>query len=142
MCANSHTHIHTHTNTHTQDLSEDGRQHERWVWFSSRRACACMCVHAREYRFTYIHAFIHAYVYTYIFVPRRLRSSTAQRRGGMPHKAGHPRGYSACVYHHGCTYTHVLTTSARAAFAPSARSAATVPARPFLLATCNADFFQ
>ena len=139
MCANTHTHTYTHTITHTQDLSEDGRQHVRWVCFSSRRACACMCVHAREYRFTYIHVFIYAYVYTYIFVPRRLRSSTALRRGGMPNKAGHPGRYSACVYHRGCTYIHVLTASASAAFAPSARSAATVPARPFSLALCNAE---
>jgi len=25
-------------------LREEGRQHVRWVCFSSRRACACMCV--------------------------------------------------------------------------------------------------
>ena len=42
---------------------------------------------------------IYAYAYTYIFVPRRLRSSTALRRGGMLHKAGHPGVHSACVYH-------------------------------------------
>jgi len=28
------------------DLSEEGRQGVRWVRFASRRACACMCVHA------------------------------------------------------------------------------------------------
>ena len=27
-------------------LGEDGRQHVRWVCFSSRRTSACMCVHA------------------------------------------------------------------------------------------------
>ena len=84
-----------------------------------------MCVHAREYRFTYIHVFIYAYVYTYIFVPRRLRSSAALRRGGMPHKAGHQED-TACVYHHVCTHIHVLTSSASAALAPCDSSFATV----------------
>ena len=95
-------------------LSEDGRQHVRWVCFSSRRvhvrACACMqtCVcrsktnctrrYICTYIRTYIHIYIylHIYIYIYIFVPRRLGSSAALRRGGMPHKAGHPGGY--CLY--------------------------------------------
>ena len=60
-------------------------------------------------------------------------------RGGMPHKTGHPGGYCLCVSSCVRTYMHALTLSASAAFAPSARSAATVPARPFSLALCNAE---
>ena len=46
---------------------------------------------------------------------------------------------TACVYHNVCTHIHVLTLSASPAFAPSDSSFATVPARPFLVATCNAE---
>ena len=47
-----------------------------------------------------------------------------------------------CVQHHVCTHIHVLTRQGSAAFAPSARSAVTVPAQPFSLAQCNAERFR
>ena len=46
---------------------------------------------------------------------------------------------TACVYHHVCTHIHVLTLFASPALAPCDSSFATVPARPFSLATCNAE---
>ena len=44
----------------------------------------------------------------------------------------------SCLHVH----AHALTVSSSAAFAPSDSSFATVPARPFLLATCNAVCFS
>ena len=70
------------------------------------RACRHVCVDLKQtargdiYVHKYVHIFIYSYThiftYIYIFVPRRLRSSAALRRGGMPHKAGHAGGY--CLY--------------------------------------------
>ena len=79
------------------------------------------------------------YIFTYTYLCRD-DSAAVQRCVEVECPTRHDQEDTARVYRHVCTHIHVLTRRGSAALAPSDSSVATVPARPFSLATCNAEF--